>query len=132
MSKPTTKAVLFRVDASEPEWVEISERNECELLGCKILGCFMISPHLGFLFDDEGRFAGKASNKCLAKYAPCDDYTDFCGDVLLVASDEDGETVEVKAEELASLKTILAADLKKRSEFYASFDCGVVFLSGAH
>ena len=118
MSK-TAKAVMFRANASEPEWVEVGDSNEAELLGCDALECFVISSRLCFLFDEEGRLAGKVSNKCLAKYAPCDDYTDFCGDVLLVASDDGGdEQVDVTEAELASLKEILAADLKKRSEFY--------------
>lgn len=121
MSKKV-KAVMFRANASEPEWVEVGDSNETKLLGCNSLECFVISPRLCFFFDEEGRLTGKASNKCLAKYAPCDDYTDFCGDVLLVATGDDGETqVDVTEAELASLKEILAADLKKRSEFYQSF-----------
>lgn len=123
----TFKAVLFRTQSDEPEWIDVEETEVSKALGCLMIEHFAISPNLGFFFDEEGRLAGKGINKCVAKYAPCENYTDFCGDVLLLAHDDDGDMVSVTESDLNSLKELLGADLKKRKEFYGSLGGGVIF-----
>lgn len=121
------KAVMFRVEADEPEWIDLGEFEVNKTLGCLMLEHFAISSSLGFFFDEEGRLAGKKINKCVAKYAPCENYTDFCGDVLLLAHDDGGDMISVTESDLSSLKELLGADLKKRKEFYGTLGGGVIF-----
>jgi hypothetical protein len=141
MSKPV-RAVLFRADAEEPEWIALDPSKMHDVLGCEMVELFAISPRLGLWFE-SGLANRKPTNRSLAAHYPTADYMPFLGDVLLVAnneqfvsedasggavapggdeeSDEEAEEpdefVDLLDDDLLNLKQTLADDIEQRKQF---------------